>query len=138
MLLISCGIGNYVFFDLANDLIFGQDWNSIENPEKRMIVTAIQESNVRSGVLSNMSEIKWQRLDKKLFIPSIIGRGHFIMFIRQTVQTKMTSKEREGDIFSRLAFTKDEETGSSLNEEELAAETANLIAAGTCYYQIRK
>lgn len=77
-----------------------------------------------------MAEIKWQRLDKKLFIPSIIGRGHFIMFIRQTVQTKMMKKEPEGDIFSKLVHTKDEETGSGLDQEALAAETANLIAAG--------
>ncbi|KAH8812508.1 cytochrome protein [Xylogone sp. PMI_703] len=122
---------NYVFFDLANDLIFGQDWNCIENPKNRDVVTAIQDSNVRAGVLSNAAEIKFRRMDKTLFPKAIIARGKFIKFIKETVFKKMTEKERKEDIFSTLVHLKDADTGTKLSPEELGAETANLISAGS-------
>lgn len=131
-ILIFYGKGNYVFFDLANYIIFGQDWNSIEKPENRSIVTSIQNSNVRAGILANAAELKFWRLDKKLFPAAITARGHFINFIKKTVYKKMMEKERQSDIFSTLVHSQDEATQTRLSQEELAAETANLISAGTC------
>ncbi|KAL4883331.1 cytochrome P450 [Aspergillus karnatakaensis] len=122
---------NYVFFDLANDIIFGQDWNCIENAPNREVIDAIPISNIRAGVLSNAPEIKWKRCDKKFFPHSIIARGKFIMFIRSTVSKKVEEKERKPDIFSTLVHSKDETTGTQLTQAELAAETANLISAGS-------
>ncbi|KAI9818756.1 MAG: hypothetical protein M1827_007576 [Pycnora praestabilis] len=122
---------NYVFFDLANDIIFGQDWNSIQKPENRSIVTSIQKSNLRAGVLSNAAELKFWRLDKKIFPATIVARNHFIKFIKQTVYRKMMEKEQKQDIFSTLVHSQDEATGTVLSKEELAAETANLISAGS-------
>ncbi|KAL4941785.1 hypothetical protein BDV06DRAFT_235814 [Aspergillus oleicola] len=122
---------NYVFFDLANDIIFGQDWNCIEIPQNREVIDAIPISNVRAGVLSNAPEIKWKRFDKKLFIPSIIARGKFIMFIKETVYKKVMEEEKKSDIFSTLVHSRDEESGTQLSQAELAAETANLISAGS-------
>lgn len=43
----------------------------------------------------------------------------------------MMEKEQKQDIFSTLVYSKDETTGTVLSKEELAAETANLISAGT-------
>lgn len=122
--------GNYVFFDLSNDIIFGQDWNSIEKLENRSIVTSIQTSNLRAGILSNAAELKFWRLDKKLFPTAIIARNHFIKFIQGTVYKKVTQMDKTQDIFSTLVRSKDENTDTSLSKEELAAETANLISAG--------
>ncbi|KAL2850217.1 cytochrome P450 [Aspergillus pseudoustus] len=122
---------NYVFFDLANDIIFGQDWNCLEKPENREVIDAIPISNIRAGVLSNAPEIRWKRCDKRFFIPSIIARGKFIMFIRATVQKKMGETEKKPDIFSTLVHSRDETTGTQLTQAELAAETANLISAGS-------
>ena len=122
--------GNYVFFDLASDIIFGQDWNSIDKPENRIVVNAIQTSNIRVGILSNFPKLRFHRLDKKLFPTAIMARGHSITFIKQTVGYKMTQKEKTQDIFSTLVHSKDEATGTKLTMEELAGETANLIAAG--------
>ncbi len=124
-------LGNYVLFDLANYIIFGQDWNSIQKPENRSIVTSIQNSNLRAGVLSNAVELKFWRLDKKMFPAAIVARNHFIKFIKATVYRKMMEKEQKQDIFSTLVHSKDETTGTVLSQEELAAETANLISAGT-------
>ncbi|KIA75653.1 cytochrome P450 [Aspergillus ustus] len=122
---------NYVFFDLANDIIFGQDWNCLEKAENREVIDAIPISNIRAGVLSNAPEIRWKRCDKRFFIPSIIARGKFIMFIRATVQKKMSETEKKPDIFSTLVHSRDETTGTQLSQAELAAETANLISAGS-------
>lgn len=129
--LIFGGKGNYVFFDLGNYIIFGLDWNSTERPENRSIITSIHTSNVRAGVLTNAAELKFWRLDKKLFPAAIIARGHFINFIKKTVYRKMTEKERQPDIFSTLVHSQDEATQTRLSQEELAAETSNLISAGT-------
>lgn len=91
---------------------------------------AIQNSNVRAGVLSNAAEIKFRRLDKTLFPAAIIARNHFIKFIKETVYKKMIEKVQKEDIFSTLVHSRDETTGTKLSKEELAAETANLISAG--------
>ncbi|KAL4792643.1 cytochrome P450 [Aspergillus venezuelensis] len=122
---------NYVFFDLASDIIFGQDWNCIENVKNREVIDAIPISNIRAGVLSNAPEIKWKRFDKKLFIPSIIARGKFIIFIKETVYKKVMEKENKSDIFSTLVHSRDEQSETQLTQAELAAETANLISAGS-------
>lgn len=94
-------------------------------------MTSIQNSNVRAGVLSNAAELKFWRLDKKLFPAAIVARNHFIGFIQKTLYKKMTEKERQQDIFSTLVHSQDEATHTGLSKEELAAETANLISAGT-------
>ncbi|KAL4870549.1 hypothetical protein BDV12DRAFT_207590 [Aspergillus spectabilis] len=122
---------NYVFFDLANDIIFGQDWNCIQNAPNRAVIDAIPISNIRAGVLANAPEIKWKRCDKRFFPSSIIARGKFIQFIRSTVSKKVEEKDQTPDIFSTLVHSKDEATGTQLTQAELAAETANLISAGS-------
>lgn len=103
----------------------------MEKPENRSILISIQTSNVRAGVLSNAAELKFWRLDKKLFPAAIMARGHFINFIKKTVYKKMMEKERQSDIFSTLVHSQDEVTQTRLSQEELAAETANLVSAGT-------
>lgn len=110
---------------------FDSDFDTLRNPEYRYAMQAIEDSNVRLGVLLQAPEIGIGKLDKKMFPNALVGRYRFVKFIRMVLGKRLgASKTHSRDIFSFLQECKDPNTGKELTTAELSTETATFIVAG--------
>ncbi|KAK7514329.1 cytochrome P450 [Phyllosticta citriasiana] len=125
---------DFLTFDIMAEVIFGMEYNLMENPEHRYVLEAISDSNVRIGSVGHAPQLLWKRLDRKLFPKAIIGRNRFLGFTKQMLQD-IAAKDRLGtrshnNIFSALMKATDPETGSGFSLPEVASESTTLIVAG--------
>jgi cytochrome P450 len=115
-----------------SDVIFGESYSLLEKPENRFVVTAIEDSNVRTSVLVQAAEVGIRRLDRYLFPQSIIGRNTFISFVNKLLKERMSAKPiKRKDVFSFLLDAKDPETQQGLGMAEIGAESTTMIVAGS-------
>ena len=121
--------GDYLFFDIITDVVFGRTINLLEEPKYRSIIHAIEESNVRISVIVQDPWITLARLDKLLFPTAVIARNMFLRFMRKVVGERLMAERRE-DIISILLDAKDPETGEGLTLPEIGAEATTLLVAG--------
>ncbi|EED20867.1 cytochrome P450, putative [Talaromyces stipitatus ATCC 10500] len=123
---------NYLTFDIMSDVLFGEEYNTVTKDEHRFVVKAIEESNVRTSVLSQAPILTFRRLDRWLFAKSIQGRNKFIQFVNKLLQSRFKSaKSTRQDVFTFLMDAKDPETQQSLTLAEIGAETTTLVVAGS-------
>jgi cytochrome P450 len=110
---------------------FDTDFDTLRNPEYRYVVRAIEDSNVRLGVLLQAPEVGIGNIDNKLFPEALIARKKFVKIIRMILGKRLSAaKTPSKDIFSFLQQCKDPETGEELTTAELSTETATFIVAG--------
>ncbi|RFU80507.1 cytochrome p450 [Trichoderma arundinaceum] len=122
---------NNLAFDVMTAVSFDTDFDTLHNPEYRYAMKAIEDSNVRLGVLLQAPELSIGNIDNKLFPESLIGRKKFVKFIRMILGKRLSAtKTSSKDIFSFLQQCKDPETGKELTTAELSTETATFIVAG--------
>ncbi|KAJ6441493.1 carboxylesterase [Purpureocillium lavendulum] len=122
---------NNLAFDIMTAVSFGTDFNTTEKPEYRFALKAIEDSNVRLGVLLQAPEISIGSLDKRLFPAACAAKLKFVKFIRMVLAKRLAaSKSTSKDIFSFLQDCKDPTSGNELSITELSTETATFIVAG--------
>lgn len=113
---------------------FDTDYDTINNPQYRYALAALEASNVRLSVLLQEPKFVMFNLDRWLFPRSIVGRDQFVRFIRmllkQRLQARAEGATRGADIFSFLEKCKDPDTGKELSTIELSTETALFVVAG--------
>lgn len=126
------GLVNYLAFDTMTTVSFDSDFDTIRNPENRYPIGALEESNVRLGVLLQEAKLTSFNLDKYLFPASIIGRNQFVGFLRKLLKKRLQAVGLSDgkDIFSFLKDCKDPDTGAELTPIELSTETALFVVAG--------
>lgn len=131
-------IVNHLAFDSMTAVSFDTDFDTINNPEHRYAMSALEESNVRLGVLLQDPRFTFWNIDKWLFPKSIAARDQFVRFIRRLLKQRLrvTGVTPGADVFSFLQKCKDPETGNELSPMELSTETALLVVAGTSDSQI--
>lgn len=113
------------------DIVFSRSYNAIEKPDYQHIPQAIEGSNVRISVLIQAAELRFWRLDKKLFPASIKARDSFVKFVSEMVTSRLSSKRSDyQDILSLVQNAHDPETGEKFSTKEIAAESATLVVAG--------
>ncbi|KAM0450923.1 hypothetical protein ACHAO4_006315 [Trichoderma viride] len=124
---------NYLAFDTMTTVSFDSDFDTIRNPENRYPIGALEESNVRLGVLLQEAKLTSFNLDKYLFPASIIGRNQFVGFLRKLLKKRLQAVGLSDgkDIFSFLKDCKDPDTGAELTPIELSTETALFVVAGS-------
>jgi hypothetical protein len=101
----------------------------LENPEYRYITHVIEDSNVSISVIAQYWKVTIKRIDKKLFLKSVVGRNRFLRFIKQMMEDVM-NKPHTSDGFSILLDAKDLVTRDRLNSLEINAESTTLLIAG--------
>ncbi|KAF4634033.1 hypothetical protein G7Y89_g4073 [Cudoniella acicularis] len=123
---------DYLAFDMMADIVFSRSYNAIEKPDYQHIPQSIEGSNVRISVLIQAAELRFWRLDKKLFPASIKARDSFVKFVSEMVASRLSSKRSDyKDILSLVQNARDPETGEKFSTKEIAAESATLVVAGT-------
>lgn len=124
---------NYLTFDTMTALAFGCDLRTIEDEEHRYVIEAIEDANIRLGVISQAMELTFRHLDRWIFLKSAISGYKFVKFLRKVLRQRL-EKEDTGskDLFSFLQQCKDPETGKALTHTELSTETATFVVAGNC------
>ena len=125
---------NNLAFDTMTAVSFDSDFNTMGNQDYRYTMQAIEDSNVRLGVLLQAPELTFAKLDRKLFPKALTGSHRFVKFIRMVLSKRLSaSKTVSRDIFSFLQECKDPHTGKELSTAELSTETATFIVAGKCH-----
>ncbi|PIG83070.1 cytochrome P450 [Aspergillus arachidicola] len=123
---------NYLTFDIMSSIIFGESFDLIGSPKNREIVKCIEDSNVRTGVLSQAGELSTRRLDRWLFPQAIQGRNAFIRFVNILLKKRMSAKPlKRHDAFSFLLDAVDPETQQGFTPAEIGAESTTMIVAGS-------
>ncbi|PYH92912.1 putative cytochrome P450 [Aspergillus ellipticus CBS 707.79] len=123
----------HLAFDTMTSVSFDADYDTLRSPKYRSLMDAIEESNIRQGVLLQADSLATANLDRKLFPSSIAARAHIVKFVRGLLATRMSSKTptSHNDIFSFLQQCRDPDTGDALTITELSTETATFIVAGS-------
>lgn len=112
-------------------VLFDMDFDTLSNAQYRYALQAIEDSNVRLGVLLQAPELSLWNLDSKLFPSALSGRYKFVKFIRMLLAKRLGSpKAHFKDLFSFLQECSDPDTGKNLSVAELSTETATFIVAG--------
>lgn len=128
---------NYLTFDIMSRIIFGESFDLIGSPKNREIVKCIEDSNVRTGVLSQAGELSTRRLDRWLFPQAIQGRNAFIRFVNILLKKRMSAKPlKRHDAFSFLLDAVDPETQQGFTPAEIGAESTTMIVAGKIFFHL--
>ncbi|EKG10371.1 hypothetical protein MPH_12470 [Macrophomina phaseolina MS6] len=122
---------NYLTFDIMASLIFGLNYHALTDTAFRHVVNDIHESNIRVSVLMQALELRFARLDRRLFPKSILARNSFLKFVGKLLRDRKQKPTDTDDLFSLLANMKDPETQSTLSPDQIAAESTTLVVAGT-------
>ncbi|MCJ1261283.1 hypothetical protein MMC22_001147 [Lobaria immixta] len=123
---------DYLTFDIMTSIAFSASFNALGSDEYRYVVRAIEDSNVRLGVLMQAPEVASKKLDLKLFPKAIEARTKFVGFVKKVLSARLKSSGAVyTDIFSFVQSAKDPETGNRLGLKELSTEMATLIVAGS-------
>ncbi|TLD11452.1 hypothetical protein PspLS_11924 [Pyricularia sp. CBS 133598] len=132
---------SYLSFDIMADVIFDAQYNLLEEPRFRYIVDAIEKSNTRMAGLVQAPYFARLKVDKYFFRTAIFARNRFLKFLGRMLSIRLerlsqgedckSGDNENGDLFSNLAAATDPETGSKFTADELAAESATLVFAGT-------
>ncbi|OBR08002.1 Fatty acid synthase subunit alpha reductase [Colletotrichum higginsianum IMI 349063] len=125
----------HLTFDVICDIAFGLSPNTLKNDKYRFVPACITESNVRIGALVQASILSIAKLDKYLFPQSIKARNRFLGFLVWLIKTRKGLSPSPGakrsDVFSYVETAKNPDDGSMLSRDEVQAESATLIVAGS-------
>ncbi|EXU95949.1 cytochrome P450 [Metarhizium robertsii] len=129
----ACITVTHLSFDLMTAVTFGAEYRTMEEASFRYVGEAIEQSNVRLGVLMQAPELTLAGLDRKLFSGAAKAGARFVKFLRKLLQKRLQQEPADGikDIFSFLQQCKDAQTGEGLGAMEISTETATFIVAGS-------
>ncbi|KAK8091784.1 hypothetical protein PG997_002145 [Apiospora hydei] len=134
---------NYLSFDIMADVVFGAKYNLLENEKFRYVPEAIDDSNVRMSALIQWPDLAALKIDKYIFRKCIVARNRLVKFIMRVVKDRVekgktlasidldSPTSADADVFANLATATDPETGDRFRPDEIAAESATLIVAGS-------
>lgn len=114
-------------------LIYSKSYDFLGQDDFRFVPQAIQDSNVRMSVILQAPELMFRRLDKRLLPQPIVARNRFLKFVSAMIASRTTSQtaEKREDIFSFFHTARDPKTGEGFRVDELMAESATLVVAGS-------
>ncbi|TEA13259.1 Cytochrome P450 monooxygenase apf7 [Colletotrichum sidae] len=123
---------DYYTFDVISHLVFAESYHLLESPENHWIADAILGQMRRISFLIQLPELEDLRLHHLLFPHARKKALRFSLKSREIMKRrKDSSKETKNDLFSKLLAATDPETGESLSELQLWAESNLLIIAGS-------
>ncbi|KAF9873689.1 hypothetical protein CkaCkLH20_08799 [Colletotrichum karsti] len=123
---------DYFTFDVMSQLVFGMSYHLMEDSENHWIADAILGQMRRVSFLMQLPELEDMRLHKLLFPNARKKALRFSMKSKDIMEKRKQSSEKsKNDLFSKLLAAEDPETGESLSQLQLWAESNLLIIAGS-------
>lgn len=113
------------------DVVYGSKSEMITKPDNRPLLDDIARSNIRVGVMMPLYYLKNTAIDRYLFPASIVSRYRFLAFVKALLQSKKDTKMLEPQRQSVYSILMGSNDGEGLGHNEIAAESTNLIVAGT-------
>lgn len=110
------------------EVMFGVKYNSQTHETYRFVPQAIQESNVRMGVLFHAPVLKSIKLLRHILPLAMQGRNRLIEFITLLLRHR-SSLPNDGSVFSFLEAATDPGTGHTLTRSQIRGECAALLPA---------
>jgi hypothetical protein len=112
-------------------IVFGKNYETLTKPTYRNIITALEDSHLRVGVLAWAPVLGTLKIDRLLLTSSLLGAKKFLTFMYQVFRERLQAgMDIDGDIFSFLMRFQNPESGKGLSRRELSAEAPLLIVAG--------
>ncbi|KAL0935888.1 benzoate 4-monooxygenase cytochrome p450 [Colletotrichum truncatum] len=123
---------DYFTFDVMSQLVFGKSYHLLQSSENHWIAEAILGQMRRVSFLMQLPELEDMRLHKLLFPQARKKAMRFSLKSKEIMEKrKQALGETKNDLFSKLLEAKDPETGESLSQLQLWAESNLLIIAGS-------
>lgn len=121
----------HMAYDIMGEFGFGQTFGLQTSEENHFIIDAIHVAVARAGVYVQYPQLQKWNLDKIFYINAWKMRSKFFELMGRMVHERVAEgKHAKKDLFSFVIDVKDPETGRSLTETELAAESRFLLIAG--------
>ncbi|OSS44299.1 hypothetical protein B5807_11133 [Epicoccum nigrum] len=121
----------HMAYDIMGEFGFGQTFGLQTSDKNHFIIDAIHVAVARAGVYVQYPALQKWGLDKIFYISAWKMRTKFFELMGRMVHERVSEgKHAKKDLFSFVIDVKDPETGRSLTETELAAESRFLLIAG--------
>ncbi|KAF2490392.1 benzoate 4-monooxygenase cytochrome P450, partial [Lophium mytilinum] len=121
----------YITFDIMLDIIYGRRSEMVTKEDNRYLLEAIEKSNIRVGVLMPLWYLKGSSIERYLFPSSIVARYKFLTFVKALLKTNDDERSESSARKSVYSIMKGSEDKEGLGPNEIAAESTNLIVAGS-------
>ncbi|KAH7173134.1 cytochrome P450 [Fusarium flagelliforme] len=127
---------NYLTFDIMSHLVYGTSYDLLTNSDDHWVIDGVLGQMRRISFLTLLPELEDMRFDRLLF-PDARKRAYRFSIKSREIMEARKSKEKDSggqegraDLFSKLFAAKDPETGESLSDKQLWAESNLMIIAG--------
>ncbi|EDU46177.1 benzoate 4-monooxygenase cytochrome P450 [Pyrenophora tritici-repentis Pt-1C-BFP] len=127
---------DFFTFDVMSQLVFGTSYHLLTDPTNHWIIDGVLGQMRRISFLTTLPELQDMRFHHILFPEarkkaiSFSGKSREILEARRA-RDKTDTDGLKNDLFSKLLTAKDPETGESLSQAQLWAESNLLIIAGS-------
>ncbi|KAL3587457.1 Cytochrome P450 monooxygenase fpaps7 [Fusarium poae] len=127
---------NYFTFDIMSHLVYGTSYELLTNSNDHWVIDGVLGQMRRISFLTLLPELEDMRFDRLLF-PDARRKAYRFSIKSREIMEARKSKESSGgqegraDLFSKLFAAKDPETGESLSDKQLWAESNLMIIAGS-------
>jgi len=121
----------HLTYDIMGEFGFGRTFGLQTCEDNHFLMDAIHVAVTRAGVYVQYPQLQQWNLDKIFYISARnLGAKFFELMARMVHERVSEAKHAKKDLFSFVIDVKDPETGRSLTETELAAESRFLLIAG--------
>jgi cytochrome P450 len=127
---------NYFTFDTMSHLVYGTSYELLTNSDDHWVIDGILGQMRRISFLTLLPELEDMRFDRLLFPDARRKAYRFSIKSREIMEGRKSKEKDFGgqkgrvDLFSKLFAAKDPETGESLSDKQLWAESNLMIIAG--------
>lgn len=133
---------NYFTFDIMSHLVYGTSYELLTNPDDHWVIDGVLGQMRRISFLTLLPELEDMRFDRLLFPDARRKAYRFSIKSREIMEARKNkessgSQEGRADLFSKLFAAKDPETGESLSDKQLWAESNLMIIAGRARVSFR-
>lgn len=127
--------GDFFTFDVMSQLVFGMSYHMLTDATNHWIIDGVLGQMRRVSFLTTLPELQEMRFHHILFPEARKKAIRFSGKSREILETRRAREKTDtdgfkDDLFSKLLTAKDPETGESLSQAQLWAESNLLIIAG--------
>ncbi|KAF4333511.1 cytochrome P450 monooxygenase [Fusarium beomiforme] len=128
---------NFFTFDVMSHLVYGTSYELLTYSDNHWVIDGVLGQMRRISFLTMLPELEDMRMDRLLFRDARKKAFRFSLKSKEIMEARKIKGKEAGqeaakvDLFSKLLAAKDPETGESLSDKQLWAESNLMIIAGS-------